>query len=229
MMEKKSESESERGHALTPLHVGGEERLVVVDAGERRWYGEGGLVGRVYEELMVPAFGRFPDELEPLASWRHRLLLQHARQRRRQHDEAHQVEVEEEEEEEGHVLHVLIVLRVPDERAPSRGNWTETSSGTRLDSSPPFIRMRRYDRSIIIIIMAGTMEPWWTEEEVGTLELVGATACEYYGRSNCGLLTYVTSIIIVPLAIPKPVVDRHNGTATPQLTSNGSGKESGRS
>jgi hypothetical protein len=33
--------------------------------------------------------------------------------------------------------------------------------------------------------------PWWGNDGVGAVEIVGGTACEYFRTSNCGILTCV--------------------------------------
>jgi len=83
-------------------HQGEVAVLLVVDAGGRgREQVEGGwgmaLARRAYDELLVPAFGAFPDELEPFEAWHQALLFAST-------SASGPPEL---------LLHILVVLRVP--------------------------------------------------------------------------------------------------------------------
>lgn len=164
-----------------------EVRLVVVDMADKEAYARG-LVRRVYEELMVPAFGRFPDELESLESWTERL---------------EEAPPELSSSSSSSILfHLLVVLRVP----------PPPTASPLLPSSWPTDKPAEGWREV----SSDAVRPWWGGHRhrhgdhpdharqdvhddddddgavVAGLEVVGATACEYYPRSNCGLLTCVS-------------------------------------
>jgi hypothetical protein len=73
--------------------------VVVVDLRERRFY-DRKLMARFYDELMLPAFGQFEDELESFDSWVEQL------EDPRHDDVGPNV-----------ALHVLLVLRLPADTA----------------------------------------------------------------------------------------------------------------
>jgi hypothetical protein len=76
--------------------------VVVVDLRERRFY-DRKLMARFYDELMLPAFGQFADELESFDSWVEQLEDPH-------HDD-------DAGDGPNVALHVLLVLRLPADTA----------------------------------------------------------------------------------------------------------------
>jgi hypothetical protein len=102
-----------------------EAEVVVVDMRERRFY-DRKLLTRFYDELMVPAFGQFEDELESLDSW-----VEHFEAPQQQQHSA-------ESDSPAATLHVLLVLRLPSTDAavsPPPQRWHEVDSGIPFSSS----------------------------------------------------------------------------------------------
>jgi hypothetical protein len=147
-----------------------EAKLVVVDLRDRQFY-DRKLMRRFYDELMLPAFGKFEDELESFDSW------------------VEQLDDPPTDAPAVH-LHILLVMVHPsstlaaDASCPRPNAWHEVAPG-----APPPISPKCDSGSLDDVVPAEGAR-WWDEGGVAEVEIVGGTACEYYPESNCGLLTY---------------------------------------